>query len=49
MIHPSFANLFDKIVNSEELSKNDATMIMSLPSYGISKYLYFMMFLILTN
>ncbi len=40
MTHLSFPNLSGKLVNLRELSMDDATTIVSLMSYDISKYLY---------
>jgi hypothetical protein len=40
MIYVSFPKLFGKLVNLRELSKNDATIIVSLMNYDISKYFY---------
>jgi RimJ/RimL family protein N-acetyltransferase len=40
MIHVSFPKLFGELVNLRELSKNDATTIVSLMKYDISKFLY---------
>jgi RimJ/RimL family protein N-acetyltransferase len=40
MTHLSFPKLSGKLVNLRELSINDATTMVSLMSYDISKYLY---------
>ncbi|MGB9168403.1 MAG: GNAT family protein [Nitrososphaeraceae archaeon] len=40
MTHLSFPNLSGKLVNLRELSMEDATIIVSLMSHDISKYLY---------